>query len=200
MRKQLQVRAYACLIIYSLVIARVNLCYVVTYDSGAIRSALGVDAAGVGKARHECFRQGLGVRAQIFVAPCRWLLISPYFVAREANHGLRDSTTYNARFSSFPMYHAAFLFSIGPPSRLIFCDPARPAQELGRIDVAHRCGRHSAAQVSDRARGRNVLHHPRLRCCPGNGVRREGAVDETYHAKCFVFQEWKQPNGAEVAK
>lgn len=92
----------------------------------------------------------------------------------------------NARFSSFPMYNAAFLSSIGPPSRLIFCDPARPAQELGRIDVAHRCGRHSAAQASGRARGRNVLHHPRLRCCPGNGVHREGAVDETYHANVVV--------------
>lgn len=53
MRKRLTFRAYACLAIYTLVIAWINLCYVASYDTTATRSATGrlhafwFDSAGI---------------------------------------------------------------------------------------------------------------------------------------------------------
>ena len=92
------------------------------------------------------------------------------------------------------MLHSFFLDRTLPV--FFFCNRPCPTQAVGRVDVAHRHGRHSAAQASDRARGRNFLHHPRFRRSPGNGVRRKGPIDKTYrahivdrHRRGLVFQK-----------
>lgn len=134
------------------------------------------------------------------------------FATRKANYGLQVHAKYNNStyfFVSFffvscfvslclcaNMLHAASLFPRSNPPSFFFCNRPCPTQAVGRVDVAHRRGRHSAAQASDRARGRNVLHHPRFRRSPGNGVRRKGPIDKTYrahiverHRRWLVFQK-----------
>lgn len=75
-------------------------------------------------------------------------------------------------------YHVSLFSSMN--SSNLFPTTLPHAQALGRINGAHRCGRYLAPEASDGARRRNVLHNPRFRSRPGNGVRREGPIDKTY--------------------